>query len=70
MRRWPRTQYSPPQPQALPSEAIEFGYRAARLDTGSRQPDAERLYRRAGYRPIGNFNANPVASFFGEKLLT
>lgn len=55
---------------ALEGAAIEFGYRTARLDTGSRQPDAERLYRRAGYRPIDNFNANPIASFFGEKLLT
>jgi GNAT superfamily N-acetyltransferase len=54
---------------ALESVASEFGYRVARLDTGPLQPDAERLYRRAGYRPIDYFNANPIASFFGEKVL-
>jgi GNAT superfamily N-acetyltransferase len=54
---------------ALESTAVEFGYGVARLDTGPRQPDAERMYRAAGYRPIDNFNANPIASFFGEKVL-
>jgi hypothetical protein len=34
-----------------------------------KQPHAEALYEKAGYRPIGNFNANPVASFWGEKKL-
>jgi GNAT superfamily N-acetyltransferase len=55
---------------ALEGAARELGYRVARLDTGPRQPKAERMYRRAGYEPIDNFNANPVASFFGEKQLT
>jgi hypothetical protein len=27
------------------------------------------MYERAGYVRIENFNANPVASFFGEKRL-
>lgn len=54
---------------ALEDAARELGYRVARLDTGPRQPHAERMYRNAGYRPIGNFNGNPVASFFGEKRL-
>lgn len=54
---------------ALEEAARELGYEAARLDTGPRQPHAERLYRRSGYREILNFNANPVASFFGEKDL-
>ena len=40
-----------------------------RLDTGPKQPGAERLYRSAGYREIENFNANPEASFWGEKRL-
>lgn len=53
----------------LEDAARRLGYRVARLDTGPRQPEAERMYRRAGYRPISNFNANPVASFFGEKQL-
>jgi GNAT superfamily N-acetyltransferase len=54
---------------ALENAAVELDYGVIRLDTGPRQPDAERMYRRAGYRPIDNFNANPIASFFGEKLL-
>jgi len=39
------------------------------LDTGFRQAQSERLFREAGCRPIGNFNGNPMASFFGEKRL-
>ena len=54
---------------ALEGAARELGYAVARLDTGPRQPRAELMYRRAGYRPIDNFNGNPVASFFGEKTL-
>ena len=54
---------------ALEDAARGLGYSVARLDTGPRQAHAERIYRAAGYRPIGNFNANPVASFFGEKRL-
>jgi GNAT superfamily N-acetyltransferase len=56
--------------QKLEEAAVELGYRLVRLDTGDRQPGAERMYRQAGYRPIGNFNANPIASFFGEKQLS
>jgi hypothetical protein len=56
--------------EALEHTARELGYAVARLDTGPRQPWAERLYRNAGYRPIHNFNRNPVATFFGEKSLT
>jgi GNAT superfamily N-acetyltransferase len=56
--------------QALEDAALELGYQVARLDTGPRQPSAERMYRAAGYRPIRNFNGNPIASFFGEKLLS
>lgn len=56
--------------EALEDKARELGYTVARLDTGPRQPKAERIYRSAGYRPIPNFNDNPVANFFGEKALT
>jgi len=49
--------------------ARELGYEIARLDTGPRQMRAQRMYERAGYAAIENFNANPVASFFGEKRL-
>jgi GNAT superfamily N-acetyltransferase len=54
---------------ALEDAARGRGYRVARLDTGPRQPGAERMYREAGYAEIGNFNENPMASFFGEKRL-
>jgi len=54
---------------ALEDAARGLGYEVARLDTGPRQPQAERLFRNAGYAPIHNFNGNPVASFFGEKPL-
>jgi GNAT superfamily N-acetyltransferase len=56
--------------QQLEQAAEGLGYRVARLDTGPQQPGAERMYRQAGYRPIVNFNANPIASFFGEKHLS
>jgi GNAT superfamily N-acetyltransferase len=54
---------------ALEDEARRLGYAIARLDTGPFQPHAQRMYERAGYEPIGNFNANPFASFWGEKWL-
>jgi GNAT superfamily N-acetyltransferase len=54
---------------ALEDAAREIGYRTVRLDTGPRQAHAQALYESAGYRPVGNFNANPVASFWGEKRL-
>jgi GNAT superfamily N-acetyltransferase len=54
---------------ALEEAARELGYGVVRLDTGPRQPHARAIYERAGYRSIGNFNANPVASYWGEKRL-
>ena len=54
---------------ALEERARELGYGIARLDTGPKQPGAQRLYESAGYAAIPNFNGNPVATFFGEKRL-
>jgi GNAT superfamily N-acetyltransferase len=54
---------------ALEERARQLGYQVARLDTGPRQPIAQRMFEAAGYRPIANFSANPVATFFGEKTL-
>jgi GNAT superfamily N-acetyltransferase len=54
---------------ALEDAARGLGYSVARLDTGARQPHAQRLYERAGYRSIDDFNANPFACFWGEKAL-
>jgi GNAT superfamily N-acetyltransferase len=53
----------------LERRARELGYAVARLDTGPKQARARRMYERAGYAPVANFNANPVATFFGEKAL-
>jgi GNAT superfamily N-acetyltransferase len=54
---------------ALEDAGRALGYSIARLDSGDRQPGAVHLFRTAGYAPIHNFNANPVATFFGEKVL-
>jgi GNAT superfamily N-acetyltransferase len=54
---------------ALEDKARDLGYTIARLDTGPQQAAARALFESAGYRPIHNFNANPVASFWGEKPL-
>jgi GNAT superfamily N-acetyltransferase len=56
--------------RALEDAARRLGYAVARLDTGPRQPGAQRMYESDGYAAIANFNGNPVASFFGEKPLT
>ncbi len=55
--------------EALEDAARELGYARIRLDTGPRQPHAQAMYERAGYHPIGNYNANAQASFWGEKIL-
>ncbi|MTD43464.1 GNAT family N-acetyltransferase [Conexibacter sp. W3-3-2] len=55
--------------RALEDEARRLGYAVARLDTGPKQPHAQRLYESEGYREIGNFNDNPVATYFAEKQL-
>lgn len=55
---------------ALEDLAREHGYAVARLDTGPRQPHAQRLYESEGYAEIANFNGNPIATYFAEKTLT
>jgi len=54
---------------ALEALGRERGYSVARLDTGDRQPAAKRLYERAGYREIGDYNGNPYAHFWFEKRI-
>jgi GNAT superfamily N-acetyltransferase len=54
---------------ALEGAARERGYAFVRLDTGPLQRGAIALYASAGYTEIGNFNANPIASYWGEKRL-
>jgi GNAT superfamily N-acetyltransferase len=56
---------------ALEEAARATGYRALRLETGRRQPEAIHLYRSAGYREIplyGEYVGN-VRSLCFEKLL-
>ena len=53
----------------LEEAAMDLGHWIARLDTGPEQPHARALYESAGYREVGNFNANPFASWWGEKDL-
>jgi GNAT superfamily N-acetyltransferase len=55
--------------RALEDAARERGYAFVRLDTGPLQRHAMALYASAGYTEIGNFNANPIASYWGEKAL-
>lgn len=54
---------------ALEDAARGLGYSIARLDTGPRQAHAQGFYEREGYHAVGNFNDNPVATYFGEKQL-
>lgn len=54
---------------ALEDAAADLGYATVRLDTGPHQGSAQRLYERSGYRRIADYNANPHASFWGEKQL-
>jgi GNAT superfamily N-acetyltransferase len=54
---------------ALEDAARERGYAFVRLDTGPLQRGAMALYTAAGYTEIGNFNANPIAAYWGEKRL-
>ena len=49
--------------------ARELGYAVARLDTGAKQPRARRMYERAGYVAVPDYNGNPYAAFWGEKRL-
>jgi len=51
--------------------ARELGYSKCVLETGKRQPEAIRLYRKNGYRPIPNYGqyANDENSLCFEKTL-
>ena len=54
---------------ALEAAAADLGYVRLRLDTARSMTAAMRLYRRAGYRSIPDYNGNGYASFWGEKVL-
>jgi GNAT superfamily N-acetyltransferase len=54
---------------ALEAAARDLGHRVVRLDTGARQPNAWALYLSAGYTAVDDYNANPHAAHWGEKVL-
>jgi|SRR5947209_4093315 len=54
---------------ALEDAARDIGYRVIRLDTGDKQPAALHLFRSAGYQEIDDYNGNPHASYWFEKVL-
>jgi GNAT superfamily N-acetyltransferase len=54
---------------ALEDAARGLGHERVRLDTGARQPHARALYESAGFRPIPDYNDNPKAAYWGEKVL-
>jgi GNAT superfamily N-acetyltransferase len=55
--------------EALEDLARDLGYALARLDTGAKQPGVQRMYERAGYASMPDYNNNPYAAFWGEKQL-
>jgi ribosomal protein S18 acetylase RimI-like enzyme len=55
----------------LERRAARMGYAVARLETGTRQPEAIALYERSGYRRIPNFGiyvGNPQSVCFEKGL--
>ncbi|WP_166790536.1 GNAT family N-acetyltransferase [Cryobacterium tagatosivorans] len=52
----------------LESVARELGYATVRLETGPAQPEALALYRRLGYREIGNYGQYENATGFERRL--
>lgn len=55
----------------LERQARGFGYRTIRLETGIRQPEAQRLYESLGYQRIGAFGPyvdNPTSVCYGKGL--
>jgi GNAT superfamily N-acetyltransferase len=54
---------------ALEDAARSLGYRVARLDTASEQRHAVALYASAGYVEVPDYNGNPYATYWAEKVL-
>lgn len=51
---------------ALEELARDLGYAVVRLDTAA---GGERIYERAGYVAVPDYNGNPYAAYWGEKRL-
>jgi ribosomal protein S18 acetylase RimI-like enzyme len=56
--------------EALEEAARDLGYHRVRLDTAAPMTAALALYRSAGYRDIGDYNGNSLATYWGEKVLS
>lgn len=55
--------------EALEGRARQMGIGRVILDTNRTLPEAQAMYRKAGYREIARYNDNPYADFFFEKEL-
>ncbi|MBB4905774.1 GNAT family N-acetyltransferase [Actinophytocola algeriensis] len=58
--------------RALESAAAQRGWHTVRLETGTEQPDAQRFYRREGYREIplfGNYAGSSLSLCFERELV-
>lgn len=55
--------------RALEAAAQDRGYATVRMDTGPKHQHAVAFYEAEGYRPIADYNGNPLATWFGEKAL-
>lgn len=55
---------------ALEDEARRLGHRALRLDTRRDLEEAVSLYETSGYREVADYNANPDADAWFEKVLS
>ena len=58
--------------EALEARGRELGYRALRLETGDRQPEAIGLYTSVGFQPIapfGRYVGNPYSRCFEKRLV-
>jgi GNAT superfamily N-acetyltransferase len=57
--------------RALESTATDRGWATLRLETGTAQPDAQRFYRREGYReipPFGNYVGSALSVCYEREL--
>ena len=56
---------------ALEEKAVQEGYSEARLETGTHQNEALRLYQKLGYKktgPFGSYQEDPLSVFMRKKL--
>lgn len=54
---------------ALEDTAAELGYTVLRMDTGAKHQHAIAFYEAEGYLPVPDYNGNPLAAWWAEKLL-